>query len=174
MQEVSQALNEVKSLYHKVLGRPAPEIEPGAFVAFPPGVDPRDHAVHEVQHLRQLCEQIAMSPRPVAWVPAADCYASKDTFVIRLWVPGIDRKELKVFVSGGHCLVRGERKQPELFAEMKVVALEQPWGAFERRFPLPTGCVADKLSARYENGILEVRVPIEEREIVKETSVEVV
>jgi HSP20 family molecular chaperone IbpA len=112
MQEVNQALSEVKELYQRILGRPAPELQPTSFVAFPPGVDPLNHALHEVQYLKQLSEQIAMAPRPVTWVPLADCYASKDTFVVRLEVPGIDRKDLKVFLTGGECLVRGERKSP--------------------------------------------------------------
>lgn len=173
MQEVNQALNEVKELYRKVLGRPAPDLQPGSFVPFPPGVDPLNHVVHEVQHLKHLSEQLAMAPRPVSWVPQADCFASKDTFVIRLEVPGIDRKDLKVFVAGGECLVRGERKQPEWLSEMRPLMVENSWGPFERRFALPEGCVLDKVSARCEGGVLELRLPIEAREAPKETKVEV-
>lgn len=173
MQEVKQALSEVKELYQKVLGRPAPDLEPGSFVSFPPGVDPLNHAVHEVEHLRHLTEQVALAPQPVSWVPAADCFASADAFVIRLEVPGIDRKDLKVFLAGGECVVRGERKQPEELAELRPVTFERPWGPFERRFPLPDGSVQAKVKARCEDGVLEVRVPVEAREAPKETTVEV-
>lgn len=173
MQEVNQALNEVRELYQKVLGRPAPDLQPGSFVAFPPGVDPLSLAVHEVQQLKHLSEQLAMAPRPVSWIPPADCFASKDTFVIRLEVPGIDRKDLKVFVAGGECLVRGERKQPEWQAEMRPLMIEHSWGPFERHFPLPEGCVLGKVSARCENGVLELRIPVEAREAPKETKVEI-
>jgi HSP20 family protein len=173
MQEVNQALSEVKELYQRILGRPAPELQPTSFVAFPPGVDPLNHALHEVQYLKQLSEQIAMAPRPVTWVPLADCYASKDTFVVRLEVPGIDRKDLKVFLTGGECLVRGERKSPEWVKELRPLMVEQSWGPFERRFALPEGCNAEKVSARCENGVLEVRISVEEHEVRKETKVEV-
>lgn len=173
MQEVNQALNEVKELYQKILGRPAPDLEPGAFVSFPPGVDPLNHVVHEVQHLKHLSEQVAMAPKPVSWVPLADCFASEDEFVIRLEIPGIERKELKVLVAGGECLVRGERKQPMQLVEMRPVSVEQAWGPFERRFPLPSGCLSDKVTARYDEGVLEVRVPVKAQEVPKETKVEV-
>jgi len=173
MQEVKQALDEVKELYQKVLGRPAPDLEPGAFVSFPAGVDPVDHAVHEVEHLRHLTEQMAMAPQPASWVPLADCFASKDEFVVRLEVPGIDRKDLKVFLAGGECVVRGERKRPEGMVEMRPVAYERPWGPFERRFPLPNDSVLGKVSARCDQGVLEVRIPLEAREAPKETTVEV-
>lgn len=173
MQEVNQALNEVKELYRKILGRPAPDLQPGSFVAFPPGVDPRNHALSEVRFLKQISEQMAMAPRPVSWVPLSDCFLSKDTFVVRLEVPGIDRKDLHVFVTGGECLVRGERKRPEWLAEMQPLIVEHSWGPFERRFPLPAGCEGEKVSARCEEGVLEVRVPVKLRETLEETQVDI-
>lgn len=173
MQEVNQALTEVKELYQKVLGRPAPDLRPDAFVAFPPGVDPLQHVVHEVRQLKHVTEQIARAPRPVAWAPLADCYLAKDTFVVRLEVPGIDRKDLKVYVAGGECLVRGERQRPEWQAELRALTVERSWGPFERRFPLPEGSVPDRVSARCEDGVLEVRIPVEAREAPKEKKVDV-
>lgn len=173
MQEVKQALDEVKDLYQKILGRPAPDLEPGTFVSFPPGVDPLDHAVHEVQYLKQLSEQVAMAPRPMAWVPLADCFASKGEYVIRLEVPGVPRDDLKIFIAGGECVVRGERKQPETFVGMQPVIVEQSWGPFERRFPLPAGFIADKVVAHYENGVLEIHIDVKEQEIPKETKIDV-
>lgn len=173
MHEVNQALAEVKELYQKIMGRPAPDLEAGAFVSFPPGVDPLNHAVLEVQHLKHLSEHVATTPRPVSWVPLADCYASNDAYVIRLEIPESDREDLKVFIAGDACLVRGERKRPEAVAGMRPVTVEQPWGPFERRFPLPGGFVADKVAAHYEDGVLELRVPVKEREAPKEMTVEV-
>jgi HSP20 family protein len=173
MHEVNQALNQVKELYQKILGRPAPDLDPGSFVSFPPGVDPLNLAVHEVEHLRHLSEQVAMAPRPVAWIPPADCFASKDAYVIRLEVPGIDRKEIKVFIAAGEVLVRGERKRPEGLAGMQPLTVELSWGPFERRFPLPAGSLTEKVAAHFEEGLLEIRIPVEPREVPKETTVEV-
>lgn len=173
MQQVKQALDEVKELYQKVLGRPAPDLDTGSFVSFPAGVDPLRHAVSEVEHLRNVTEQVAMAPQPASWFPLADCYMTEDTFVARLEVPGIDRKDLKVFLAGGDCIVRGERKRPERPEVMRAVAFERPWGPFERRFPLPEGEIQEEVNARCENGVLEVRIPVKVRKPQKETTVEV-
>lgn len=173
MQELNQALNEVKELYQRFLGRPAPDLEPGSFAAFAPGAEPIAHAVHEVQCLKRLSEQVALAPRPVSWIPLADCFAAKDEIVIRLEVPGVDRKDLKVYVAGGECLVRGERKPPAWVREMRPLAVEHSWGPFERRFPLPEGASAEKTVARCEDGVLELRVPVDAREGNKEKRVEV-
>lgn len=172
MQDVSQALAEVKGLYERVLGKPAPEIQPGSYLTFPPGVDPLDHAVHEVRQLRQLSEQITFPPSPTAFVPPADCFSTDDAFVVRVEIPGVARETLKVFVTGGECVVRGERKAPDT-TDLRPLAIERPWGPFERRFALPAGSKTDAMEARYREGILELRVATEEKTIPGPLKVEV-
>lgn len=173
MQPLNQALDEVKELYLKVLGKPAPEIAPGSYVAFPPGVDPLECAVKEVDQLKLMSERLTFAPRPVAWTPPADSFATKDSFIIRMEIPGIDRSSLKVFLVGGECVVRGERKLPEATPEMRPLNLERPWGSFERRFALPAGSYPDRVNARYVDGELEVRIAVEGIEAPKEMNVEV-
>lgn len=172
MHEVSRALDEVKDLYKEVLGRPAPEVEQGAYLAFPPGVDPIHHAMGEVQQLKQLAEQWSAMPEPVQWVPRADTFITPRDFVLRLEVPGIPRDELKVLMDGGECVITGMRPQPEPEAELQPVNIEREWGRFERRFTLPPGSHPDKLKARYQEGILEIRVAIDARGTTKEMDVE--
>lgn len=173
MGEVAQALGEVKVLYEKIFGKPAPEIPKGSFAAFPPGVDPVRHAVQEVEQLKQLFERMSTAPSPATWTPQADTFATQDALVFRVEIPGVRRDDVKVFVSGGECVVRGERKAPESTTESRPVSIERPWGPFERRFALPPGSRPDRVNAEVREGLLEVRVAVEAKAEVKETEVEV-
>jgi HSP20 family protein len=173
MQNVSEALNEVKELYQQFLGRPAPEIVPGTYLSFPPGVDPKNHALEEVEQLKKLSQHIATSPGPIAWVPRADTFATKDGLVMRLEIPGVDRDTLKVVVSGSECVVRGERKAVAGEEWMRPVVLERPWGPFERRFFLPAGTPSERITARYREGVLELKVVSDGTSIPGEMTVEV-
>ena len=173
MAEMIQALDELKLLYSKVLGHPAPELKPGSFIAFPPGVDPLRHAIEEVQFLRQVTDQVATAPIAVAWAPRADTYVCADGYRIRLEIPGVRRDQLKVLLTGGECVVRGERTPLEGPDAPRPVALEGPHGPFERRFALPPGYRAEKLSARYADGVLELRIPHDATAAPKETVVDV-
>ena len=65
---------EVKGLHETVLGRPAPEIVPPAFVPFPVGVDPREHALLEVQRID------SSQPLP-RWQPDAAARAANRQYV---------------------------------------------------------------------------------------------
>lgn len=173
MQNVSAALNEVKELYQQFLGRPAPEIVPGSYLSFPPGVDPMNHALEEVEQLKKLSQHIATAPGPIAWVPRADTFATKDGLVMRLEIPGVDRETLKVVVTGSECVVRGERKAVVGEELMRPVVLERPWGHFERRFVLPAGTQPDRITARYREGVLELKVAGDGPGIQSEMTVEV-
>ena len=173
MAEMIQALDELKTLYSKVLGHPAPELKPESLLAFPPGVDPRRQAIEEVQDLRQVTDRIANAPIPIAWIPRADTFATAEGYRIRLDVPGVRRDQLKVFVAGSECIVRGERTPLEGEDGSRPITLEGIYGPFERRLPLPPGFRAEKLTARYEDGVLELRLPHEAALAPKETVVNV-
>ena len=173
MEAVSQALDEVKDLYRKVVGQPVPKIDEGSFIGFPPGVDPLNYAIEEVRQIKQLSEQMASRPGPVTWVPHADTYATRDAFLVRLEIAGVSGDDLKVLVVGGECVIAGKRTLPEMGDEMRPLAVERPWGPFERRFALPPGSHPDKVTARLTDGVLEVRVAVDGNGVPKEMKVDV-
>jgi HSP20 family protein len=173
MTEVTQALNEVRDLYAKFLGQPAPEFGPGWFAPFPPGVDPVRYAIQEVDELKRFLNQVGTRQFPVAWIPRADVYAGRDAVLIRVEIPGVGRDHLKVLVAEGECIVRGDRPAPKEERELRPLGLEFPHGSFERRFALPLHADGDKLTAKYADGILEVRIPILETPAPKEMKVEI-
>jgi HSP20 family protein len=173
MTEAMQALNDVKDLYARFLGQPAPEFGPGWYAPLPPGVDPVRYAVQEVDELKKFLLHAGSPQVPVAWIPRADVFAGRDAVVIRLEIPGVKRELLKVLVADGQCVVRGERPAPAEDKKLHPLGLEFPFGTFERRFALPLHAAPDKLTAKYTDGILEVTVPIVEVPAPKEMKVEI-
>jgi len=173
MQELQQALDELKGLHQKILHRPAPPLGAQSLIPFPPGVDPLEHALFEVQRLKEISERMSLAPQPTAWVPMADCYTTKDEFVALVELPGVKREDLKVFVAGTECVVRGERKPPKNLARINPLALERQWGPFERRFLAPFGAELDEMKARTVDGVLELRIPLKTAVVPKEHLVEV-
>jgi HSP20 family protein len=169
MQDVMHALGEMKGLYQRIMGQPAPH----AYAPFPPGSDPRSHAVREAEHLEKLCQQVTAAPTMPAWVPRADTFATEDAFVILVDIPGVAREDLKVFATAGECVVRGERKLPEDPARLRPLALEGPRGRFERRFPLPAGSHPEQLHARCRDGVLELRITTDRARTPVEMKIEI-
>jgi HSP20 family protein len=77
--------------------------------------------------------------------------------VIRAEVPGFEASELDVSLVGDLLTLRAEHRE-EVTKEGGEKA-ERCRGRLERVVTVPPGIVADKVEARYRNGVLEVHLP---------------
>ena len=127
----------------------------------------------DVAELRRLFAEVTSPAGRVGWVPRADIYGGRDAVVIRVEVPGVGRDHLRVVVAEGECIVRGERLAPEGDRELRPLGLEFPYGSFERRFALPAHADADTLTAKYADGVLEVRMPVRSAPAPREKRIEI-
>lgn len=89
-------------------------------------------------------------------MPPMDAYTHDGHYVIRLDMPGVDPKDLDIEVKGRLLTLRGERKA----GEKEHYVREAFHGRFERTVRLPNGIDTDKIEARYQNGVIEVSVPL--------------
>jgi HSP20 family protein len=90
------------------------------------------------------------------WAPRVETYRKENDYVIRVDLPGVDPSDIYVQAEGGLLSITGERKTEEDSSGYR----ETFYGKFERSLALPQGIEADKIAARYENGVLEIRVPL--------------
>jgi len=74
-------------------------------------------------------------------------------------LPGIDPGKLDVTVTEGNQLtIQGERPAPEVKGAAWV-RQERPSGQFSRVVALPSLVDADRVEARYENGVVRLTLP---------------
>jgi len=90
------------------------------------------------------------------WTPRVETSRKDSEYVLRVDLPGVDPKDVHVEAEGNVLSITGERKSEEKGSEYR----ETFYGKFERRFTLPQGVDAGKISAHYEHGVLELRVPL--------------
>jgi HSP20 family protein len=174
MESLDQAMKDVCQLHEHMTQSPAPEVGPQSFVPFPAGVDPVSYAIQEVAQLKKMWQSRAqLSDSQVTWVPRASVFTGDSTFCYLVEVPGVSRDEVSVTVGAGELLVRGQRRPPEVEGHLRPVAVEQAWGKFERRLPVPAWCSPDQIQARYSQGILEITLSRPQEGAAGEVQVEV-
>jgi HSP20 family protein len=84
-----------------------------------------------------------------------------DDLVVRSELPGIDPdKDAELTVSNGMLHIRAERQEKSEDKGKEGYRSEFRYGAFSRTLPLPEGVNPDDITASYQDGVLEVRVPI--------------
>ena len=90
--------------------------------------------------------------------PALNVWEEGEHVLVEAEVPGLDLKDLEIYVTGGNQLtLKGERRPPT--TEKGVWhRQERAFGAFSRTLTLPFPVDADKVDARLENGVLLLRL----------------
>lgn len=89
-------------------------------------------------------------------------FETDGSLVIRAEMPGIDPDEdVEITVTDHRLHLTAERRSETKEEDVKGWRSEFRYGSFERTMPLPLGATEDDVTATYEDGILEIRVPID-------------
>ena len=79
-------------------------------------------------------------------------------------MPGIDPdKDVEITVSDGMLHLSAERRSETKTEDKKGYRSEFRYGSFSRSVRLPAGAGEEDVKATYTDGILEVRIPIDEK-----------
>jgi len=111
--------------------------------------------------LDRLTQQVLGTRTRPAGMPM-DAYREGDQFVINFDLPGVNASSVDLTVEKNVLTVSAERQwQPG--ENQQVVAAERPQGNFSRQLFLGENLDAERVEARYENGVLTVVIPVAER-----------
>jgi HSP20 family protein len=93
------------------------------------------------------------------WVPPMDLTEGEDGYVLRADLPGLSKEDIDIQVKDDVLTISGERKSEHHENGEGFYRVERSFGRFSRSLDLPTGIEADAVSADFDNGVLEVRIP---------------
>jgi HSP20 family protein len=93
------------------------------------------------------------------WMPAMDLVETADHFVLRADLPGMSQDDVKIEFEDGTLTLSGERKAEHESKSEGYYRVERAFGSFSRSLTLPKGVDPEAVTANFENGVLEVRIP---------------
>ena len=103
------------------------------------------------------------------FVPKVDIIENEKSFEIQLVAAGMSKDDFKIDLKENRLTVTGERKFTRKLDEKHYRSIESQYGAFKREFVLPEHVDADKIEAKYSDGILELVIPKDEKKLEKTT-----
>jgi HSP20 family protein len=93
------------------------------------------------------------------WTPAMDLVETDEHFVLRADLPGLTESDVNIELEDNVLTVSGERKAEHESKGEGFYRVERSFGSFARSLTLPKGIDGEAVTASFENGVLEVRVP---------------
>jgi HSP20 family protein len=96
---------------------------------------------------------------PAGVFPPINITQDDSNFYIRAEVPGIKAKDLSISALRNRVSISGKREIPQDNERVSYHRKERAEGEFSRTVALPGEVVADRVEARYSDGILALTLP---------------
>ena len=97
-------------------------------------------------------------------VPHIEVQQRGNELVVKADLPGLRAEDINVAVDRGVLTISGERRQEEREEREGFIRSEVSYGTFYRTIPLPDGADEERVAATFRNGVLEVTIPVSERQ----------
>lgn len=91
--------------------------------------------------------------------PMADLYETPQGLELMVELPGLDASDVQLSIKGEILTISGERSESGVRDEGTYRVRERRSGAFQRSFALPPGVDRERISARFDKGMLTVSIP---------------
>ena len=98
------------------------------------------------------------------WAPAIEVRQDQGKMKISAELPGMKPDDVNIEMTGDAMVIRGERREEREENQGGMHVSERRYGNFYRAVPLPEGAKSDGIKATFNNGLLEIDIPIEEKQ----------
>lgn len=110
-----------------------------------------------------------------ALAPKIDVSEAKDAVEVTAELPGVDEKDVEVTLVDGVLTVRGEKKaeREEQDKDKNWHVVERSYGSFSRSIALPFDPDASQVEAKFDKGVLRIRLPKPPEKVASEKKIEI-
>src|SRR3981189_3013453 len=125
--------------------------------------DPLGEAMQQMRH--QLFHQHFEQPYEETqgtsggWSPLGDVFEDSEGITLKVELPEVDADAVDIQLEGNALTVRGERKLENVDKQEGYHRVERSYGAFSRRFTLPTTVETGNVMAQSRDGVLRIFLP---------------
>lgn len=93
--------------------------------------------------------------------PLTDIWEDEKDYVANLEIPGVDKNDIEININEGNVEIKVEKKKENKSEDKSrgIYRYERSYNGFYRCFKLPKNVDNENIQAKYNNGILELKIP---------------
>jgi HSP20 family protein len=96
-------------------------------------------------------------------IPSVNIKETENDFEVEMAAPGMEKDDFKLEINNNVLTISSEKQTENKTEDGKnITRREFSYQSFSRSFAMPVIVDTDKISAKYENGILRVNIPKKE------------
>ena len=108
-----------------------------------------------------------------AWRPAVDVYETPQGVELEAELPGISKENVIIELKDNILTIKGERTEDKNVNHDNFYRQERCFGSFHRSFTLRESVDPERITAKFTNGILKIKIPRPEKELPKRIKVDI-
>lgn len=111
----------------------------------------------------------------ISFMPKIDISEDKKSIYVDVEIPGVKKDDLKISLQDNILTISGEKKSENKSEdnEKNYFRTERSYGTFTRSFTLPSEINPDSVDARFEDGVLKIKVDRENPKPVNERLIDI-
>jgi HSP20 family molecular chaperone IbpA len=127
------------------------------------------------ERLRHMFGSSMERGQPVGWMPAMEIVEDKNALIVTAELPGLAATDVEISVDDGVLTVSGEKHEEKMEGteESEHYLFERRYGSFRRSFTLPNTVDVEKINAEFDNGVLKVMLPKNDKAKAKGKKIDV-
>ena len=135
--------------------------------------DPFNHMVRRMENFWNVFDnRPATAEFHTGYLPKVDISEDKNNFFVQAEIAGFPKDRVKVTLNDDNLLtIKGEMKQEEKNEDKTYLRIERRANTFERSFCLPDNINKENVEAKFENGMLNIKIEKKEPELPKEKQI---
>jgi len=102
-----------------------------------------------------------------------DIYQDNSNVIVETPLAGVNPEDVKISIENDVLTIEGKSEQKSEVDDKNYYRKEVRYGTFHRSVALPVSVNSDKAMAEYDNGLLKIIVPKEERVQAKEVKIDI-
>ncbi|CAG8819887.1 44069_t:CDS:2 [Gigaspora margarita] len=93
------------------------------------------------------------------WHPLIDVHENDNEITICADLPGFTKDKINLDVCDNALVISGKLERDEKYKEGTTHIQERRYGSFTRTLSLPSNVKAENITAKFEHGVLELKLP---------------
>jgi HSP20 family protein len=112
---------------------------------------------------REMWPDLARLEHAIDITPRVDVIDREEEILVRAEVPGVEKKDLEIELSGQLLTLKGERKHEKTEEKGTFYRSEIARGSFTRSLRMPENVDLAQAKAEFKDGVLEIHLPKTEK-----------
>lgn len=116
---------------------------------------------------------LPVTKQVAGFVPSLDVYEDKENIVVETPLAGVKPEEVKISIENDVLTIEGKSEKKSETEDKSYYRKEVRYGAFHRSVALPKAVKSEAAKAVFEDGVLKIMVPKDEKAKLKTVEIEV-